>query len=243
VRYADDHKGAVGTDHAYYRCPGTERAASHACSMPGLRADAIEPAVFSFFHKNLHDREATRKQVADAVDHQHRQSSELAAAADREVSKTDESLARIEADYLAGDLTAATYERLSANLAEERDAAAAQAAQRRRDLDRQQTNVNASVIVWEQLVTIAATIRGELETAVPSSTVPRAILAARAALMKVFDRINVNRDEQGRVWLDPVLRVTGRTIRAAEADETVLSRLRVSVDLSVDAEINVAHRN
>jgi DNA invertase Pin-like site-specific DNA recombinase len=235
------YKGPAGTGYAYYRCSGAERSDAHACSMPWLRADAIEPAVFSFFHKNLHDRDATRKRVADACDHQHRQHAELAAAADREVSKTAESLARVEADYLSGDLTAATYERLAATLAEERDAAAAQAAQRRRDLARARETVNADVVVWEQLVTIAATIRGELDAAVAAPAVPQAILAARAALMKVFDRINVNRDENGGVWLDPVLRVHGQAIRAAQVDETVLSSLRVSVDLNADAEMNVSN--
>ena len=96
------------------------------CPTPALSRDAVDREALRLFEDHFLDLEATRERVTAEL---HARLDEVEAQtrrAGREVAEKTAQLSKIERDYLAGDLAASTFERLTEQVTAERDAAGAE---------------------------------------------------------------------------------------------------------------------
>jgi site-specific DNA recombinase len=159
------------------------RADSSACSMPSIERTQVDEAVFSYFAKAALDLEATREQLATAIDHQVADAESLLDGAEREAQSARDRLARVKADYLAGELKAGEWRELREEL--EPDLAATEAERRRlttqlADARAGTSAVDAEAGVLEALARIREAVAGGVRDA-------EGVEAVRAALLKSFD--------------------------------------------------------
>jgi hypothetical protein len=147
------------------------------------KREPIDRAVYAYFEQVGLDIAATRDQLATAVEHRAAEVSALLAAAEREAAEAAEKEASVKDDYLSGDLTAAEWRELRAEL----EPAAEAAAGARDRLAAQLAEVEAgpSLAGLEahlvgRLAQVRAAIAGEVREA-------EGVEAVRAALMRLFD--------------------------------------------------------
>ena len=84
--------------------------------MPRVKREAVETAAVALFERTFVDVEGTRKHVAGELGARLSEVTTQAERAEREVAEKTAQRARVERDYLTRDLSAASYERLSAML-------------------------------------------------------------------------------------------------------------------------------
>jgi DNA invertase Pin-like site-specific DNA recombinase len=198
-----------GSLYEVYRChsrwldPAT-------CSMPPQRREPIDSAVYAYFEQVGLDLEATRAELGEAVERKLAEVNALLASADRDAEAAAARLARVKGDYVAGELNAAEWRELRADLEPEAEAAAAQ----RERLATQLTEVEAGPALAEvesellaQLAQIRAAIAGEVTDA-------EGVAAVRAALLRLFDRfvLHEGAPESAHMelvgegyWIEPVI--------------------------------------
>jgi DNA invertase Pin-like site-specific DNA recombinase len=181
------------------------------CGLSQQRRAPIDSAVYAYFEQVGLDVEATRDQLAAAVKHRVSEVTALLAASEREAAVAAEKVARVKDDYLSGDLTAAEWRELRAEL----EPAAEAAAGARDRLAAQLAEVEAGPSLagleselLSKLAQVKAAIAGEVNDA-------DGVNAARAALMRVFDhfRLHVGQPEEGAhleligdgYWIEPVM--------------------------------------
>jgi site-specific DNA recombinase len=198
-----------GTPYEIYRCQSRWLNPA-ACSLPAQRREPIDAAVYAYFEQVGLDLEATRAELGAAMERKLAEVKALLASADRDAEAAAARLARVKADYVAGELNAAEWRELRADLEPEAEAAAAQ----RERLATQLTEVEAGPALAEvesellaQLAHIRAAIAGEVKDA-------EGVAAVRAALLRLFDRfvLHEGAPESAHMelvgegyWIEPVI--------------------------------------
>jgi hypothetical protein len=161
------------------------------CSMPPIRRDEVDPAVFDYFARVSLDIEATREQLREARDHKLAEVGALLATAEGEAAEAAAAVDRIERDYSRGKLDVEDWQRIRDRLGPELDAANAER-DRLRDqfaqveADADFFDVEAEVI--EDLARVRKAIAGEVADAA-------GIEAVRAALVRQFSKFVLHREE------------------------------------------------
>jgi len=96
------------------------------CSMPDFKRDAIDREGLDFFERSFLDLDATREQIGSDLSARLEQIDAEAQRAAREASEKAAQIVRVERDYFAGELSAESYERLTARLTDDLAAADAE---------------------------------------------------------------------------------------------------------------------
>lgn len=190
-----------GKVYAYYVCDRRRRLGAEACDQESIRRERIDGAVFERFAADHLDLEATRRELEAVANREVAETRELRAQGERDERQAAEALERIERDYLSGDLSAASYERLRERAASELDAARAKVTQLR-DREREVTEArvrDAEGEVLQRMAEIRAAVLGEIQQA-------GGVEAVRAALMRLFREFRLTHDPDGDYELQVAVR-------------------------------------
>lgn len=171
---------------------------------PGASAD-VDTAVYRYFEQVALDVEATREQLTAAVERKRAEVLALCDGAEREAQQAAERLARVKRDYPHGELTAAEWRELRADLAPELDAAQAEA-ERLRSTEAETAISDVEADLFEHLARIRAAVAGEVTDAA-------GVAAVRSALLRLFDGFTLRRDIPDRAhvelidtrWIEPLV--------------------------------------
>lgn len=190
----------------HYECYCRMRDSS-TCSMPAIRRDVVDTAIYRFFERVGLDVEGTRAQLEAGVAQKSSEVEHLLGQATADARRVEESLDRIRADYTRGDLPASDWTEFREELSEQLTGAKAevdrlsaqyddvQALDALRDIERD---------ALEKLTAIRAAIAGEV-------TGSAGIDAARAAILRLFEGFNFRRPQPGE-RIDPDLAWQGEFI-------------------------------
>jgi len=232
-----------------------------ACDQTPVARELVDGAALMYFERVCLDVEATAEQLRESAGSQQAEVSALAEQAEREVIRVRGSRELIERDYLAGVLPGEEYERLRAQLEEEKASAVAEATRLRErvaELSEEAIIGRLELEALEQLSELRAAI-------VESVRAADGISAVRAALLRVFDRfelVHVPTERAklgdpgaelpaaelaervagayglsfGDYWLEPVARAEF-VLGWNEADEWPLLR-RIPLELAVNKDAN-----
>jgi DNA invertase Pin-like site-specific DNA recombinase len=175
-------------NYEVYRCYGRHRDPA-SCSMPPVRRDQIDGAVFSYFEQVGLDLEATREQLATARDRKLSELQVLVEQAESERQRAEERLVRIRRDYTEGQITAADWGEFRSELESEQLASAAAlerlAVQRQEVLDwGDLSDVESETVQY--LAGIRMAIAGEITQA-------EGVDGVRAALGRLFEHFTLRR--------------------------------------------------
>jgi Recombinase zinc beta ribbon domain len=171
-----------------YVCYGRNRD-KESCSMPSIRRTELDAAVFEHFRHLTVDIDATRERFQEAISGRLAEVRALLDDAEREAQAQAASMAKLETDYLRGDLPAKEYAHLRERVADEQTAAEANVERlraREKDIATGASIRDAEQETLEALAAIRAAIAGEVSNA-------EGIAAARATLMRLFDHFTVHR--------------------------------------------------
>lgn len=195
----------AGSVREIYYCYGRKIDPSSCETREIPRAD-IDLAVLSYFEQVGLDLEATRKQLATAVDHRGEELRALHAAALTEVQETSASLIRVKRDYVNGEITASEWREIRDELTPQSEAAEAAAAR----LEDQLSEVGTPLAEAEEemirhLAGIRAAVAGEVKDA-------GTVAEVGAALSRLFDHFVVHMGTPesahvelvGKRWIEPV---------------------------------------
>ena len=119
----------------HYVCRTRKFLDPEACSMPPQDRAAVDSTFLEMFEQTAVDLEGTLKQVAAQMETRLAEVEAQADRAEREVSDLRTQAARVNRDYRAGTLTAANFERLSTDIADELEAAEAESQRLREHAD------------------------------------------------------------------------------------------------------------
>lgn len=171
-----------GSRYEVYLCYTRVRD-NEACAQTPVARPAIDSAVMEYFERVGLDLDATRQQIEAGITRRMASASAVARAAERQVALKEAELARVERDYLAGDLSAKAYERLSRQLEMETTASCAErdrlVARENEDRLTEARIVGEGEIV-EQLTRLRAAVAGKV-------TDGETLAAVRAALLRLFE--------------------------------------------------------
>ena len=185
------------SDSDTYRCrTRAQIKGDDGCIMPNLPRAEVDRQALELFERLFLDLDATREQfAADLNAHLEEVETQQQRAA-REAAERAVQIARVERDYLAGDLTAATYERLSAQL--EQDHAAANAEQQRLAANADAVRVSRAELDAESAVLHRlADLRVSLLERVRSAEQQADVDALRTALAQTHTALHITAD--GRI--------------------------------------------
>jgi DNA invertase Pin-like site-specific DNA recombinase len=201
-------KNRNGTMHESYRCYERWRDPS-ACSMMPVPRAAVDAAVYAYFEQVGLDVEATREQLAQAIERRVAEIKALLGGAEQEAREAESRLARVKGDYTSGGLPLADWLEFKAELEPQRDAAHAEVER----LAAQFAEVKAGEALrdveqelLEQLAQIRAAVAGAVKDA-------EGVEAVRSALLRLFDGFVLHRGVPelahveliGEHWLEPVV--------------------------------------
>jgi site-specific DNA recombinase len=199
-----------GSLYEIYRCHGRYTDPAN-CSMPHLRRELIDSAVFSYFEQVGLDLEATRADLDAAIEHRRAEVMGLLKQAEREAAAAAARLARIKSDYVAEDLTASEWRELRAELEPEAEAAEMERSRLSTQLAEIESGpaiANLETELLERLAKIRAALAGEVNDASGTATV-------RAALLRLFDGFVLRHGTPenahveligGDYWIEPLVR-------------------------------------
>ncbi|HEX3241132.1 MAG TPA: recombinase family protein [Solirubrobacterales bacterium] len=205
VARTDRRKLASGAEavYEYYECFNHHMDTS-SCPVTRLRRDRVDPQVYRYFERVAVDVEATRAELAEALDARLAEVRALRGNASQEAQTAQERLDRVKRDYMDGTLTAEDWADFRVELTGELDAAKAQVQR----FDSQLAEVEAGgatrdleAEVVEKLAAIRAAVAGEVKDA-------DGVDAARAALLRLFDGF-ILRDPQAGQRVPAELAWTG----------------------------------
>ena len=98
-----------------YRCCGRARR-PHTCEMSTIARGDIDDAVYAYFRQLDFDVEATREQLTSAMAQRLAEAQDVLDRAQQEAQAAQQRLERIKRDYLSGQLSAAEWRELKAEL-------------------------------------------------------------------------------------------------------------------------------
>jgi DNA invertase Pin-like site-specific DNA recombinase len=110
----------------FYACKTNLINGAGSCPMPWHKRAEVDSRFLAIFEREFLDLDATRERVAAELDGDLRDAEAQAASAEGQLARLERQRQRVEADYLAEELGAAAYDRLSARLAREHQAARAE---------------------------------------------------------------------------------------------------------------------
>jgi site-specific DNA recombinase len=193
-------------NYEFYECTGR----IHGCKTGAVRRRDIDEAVFGYFEEIALDVEATREQLVTAMDRKVGEAQALLASAEKEAQGATTRLAKIKHDYTHGDLSAADWNELKAELEPEAAAAEAEVEQLREQVSAAQAGAaigDAEAEVIKQLARIRAAVAGDVNAVDDLD-------AVRAVLRRLFDQFLFHPElpEQAhielignRYWIEPVV--------------------------------------
>jgi site-specific DNA recombinase len=193
-------------NYEYYECTGR----IHGCKTGAVRRRDIDEGVFAYFEQIAFDVEATREHVAAAIDQKVSEANALATTAETEAQEAAQRLEKVRRDYTHGELTAADWRELKAELEPEAVAAEAQAQRLREQAATVKSNAalgNAETEVIEQLSRLRAAVAGDITSAADLD-------AVRAVLRRLFDCFLFHPEVPdqahieltgNRYWIEPVV--------------------------------------
>lgn len=194
-----------GSGAEAYECRGRRDNGIDSCSLMPIPREKIDVMLLAEFTHKWHDLEGTRAALAENFDRQLTASRALREQAEREVVRKQSELDRVQRDYLAEHLSAATYEELRARLLREHEAAAAEAERHRHQeelVQEQGTIKDAEAETLRRLASIHEAIAGRMRDAAGVE----ALRAALATIFKHFTVVNVKKaDGSDYLWVHPVL--------------------------------------
>lgn len=178
-----------------YQCLTRVQNGPDACAQEPVSRSAIDGAALRYFEQAGLDVDATREQFQESLDAKLSEIGALRGQAQREAMQKEAARERVEADYLAGEITGSSWEKLSGRLDSEIEALRAQVAQ----LDasdaeaREQADLgDAEAATLEYLTEIRRAIVGDVRSA-------GGIEALRAALLALFEGFTLHRLPGGPV--------------------------------------------
>jgi len=197
--------------HESYRCYERWRDPS-ACSMQPVPRALVDEAVFNYFSQVSLDVEATREQLAAAVDRRLAEARGLLTVAEQAQQEAAARIARVKRDYTNGDLTAAEWRELKADLDPEHQAALAEVERLRdqaNDVESGTTLTDAENEVLAQLAQIRSALVGEVADA-------DGVASVRAVLLRLFEGFTLHTADEaadhvnadllcGGYWLEPTV--------------------------------------
>jgi len=195
---------------------------------PAKRAD-LDGKVFAYFSQVDLDLEATRERIEAACDRKLAEARSLLAASESQAQEMAASLAKVRRDYTHGELEAAEWRELRAELEPDLEAAEAEVKRLREQLAEAEMRATVNDIeaaVVERIARIRAAVAGEVKVADGAA-------AVRATLMRLFDGFTlregipdgsdaVNVELIGERWLDP--HISPEAIAGMDGDTPVLTR-------------------
>jgi DNA repair exonuclease SbcCD ATPase subunit len=184
-----------------------------ACSMPNQDRAAVDGTFFQMFENVTLDLEATRRQVAEEMSSRLEETEAQADRATREVARLQAEAQRADRDYRSGELSAASYERLSDDIAAELGAAKAEAERLREHTEAVRESADKIDGEAETLRALA-----ELRTAIAGKVKgSEGLDALRAAIASVSESVEVRilpySEEEARKAHDPAHALTGYASR------------------------------
>ncbi len=197
-----------GDKRETYRCYGRHRD-PESCAMAPIERAEVDTAVYAYFEQVGLDVEATREQLATALERRVGEVRALLGGAEKEARLAEERLARVKGDYSSGGLPLEDWIEFKAELEPQRDAAQAEVER----LGAQLIEVEAGEAlgdveqeVLEQLARIRAAVAGAVKDA-------SGVEAVRSALLRLFDGFLLHRgvpDEAhveliGETWIEPIV--------------------------------------
>jgi DNA invertase Pin-like site-specific DNA recombinase len=200
-----------GRGHQVYYCSGRHAQGRAFCQTPHLWRSRIDTAVYNYFSQVALDVEATRRALAESHECKLAEIRSLLAESEQEAQHAEERLARVRRDYADGRIDAEDWREFRAELAAERDAAAAQAARHQAseaEVAAAANAIDAEHAALRQLAAIRRSIAGDIQRA-------EGVEAVRAALTRLFDAFVVHRSTPRRVhvelagcdyWIEPIVR-------------------------------------
>jgi DNA invertase Pin-like site-specific DNA recombinase len=165
--------------YEFYECNGR----IHGCKTGAIRRADIDGAVLAHFEQTVLDVEATREQVAAAMDRKLTEARALLASAEAEAKDAKARLAKINRDYSHGDLSIAEWRGFCDELEPEEVAARAEVERLREQVKAAESGAAvgaAEAQVIEQLAELRAAIAGDVNAA-------EGIEAVRAVLQRLFE--------------------------------------------------------
>jgi site-specific DNA recombinase len=193
--------------YEFYECHGRKL---FNCPTGAIRRADIDTAVLAHFESIALDVDATRQALAAALDRRTAEAQALLQAAEHEAQEAVDRLTRVKRDYTSGELTAAEWRELRAELAPEAEAAAAEAERLRvqaAEAAEAGSIKDAEAVVLEQLAEIRAAVAGNVEQ--PANTD-----GLRAVLRRLFSRftLHTNPPREAHVelidsgfWIEPIV--------------------------------------
>jgi DNA invertase Pin-like site-specific DNA recombinase len=137
-----------------YICDGRHSGQTE-CAESAFQRAAIDSTVFEWFLRAGHDLDGMAQRVAEARDAEVAEVRARAAFAGREVMQKEAQLAKVEADYLGGDLSPARYNNLSDKLGADLEAVRAEAARLERHSEAVGNGASVADAEAEALVKLA----------------------------------------------------------------------------------------
>lgn len=147
-----------------YTCARRQREGLDSCDQPPVKRQPIDEAVWRFVMDTALDIEATKATIIERANVQLMEVEVLRHQAERDVVKVEQARAKIESDYLYGDLPADRYRMLSERLTAEHEAATANVSAlgtRHETLSAELEQIDAETAVLAELSAIKAHILGQ----------------------------------------------------------------------------------
>lgn len=181
-----------------YHCQGRIKFGVDYCPQTPIPREVVDSAAFDYFTEVGLDVEATKRQLAGATEARIRQAAGLREDAEREESKAQARLARVDRDYADEALTVEEWRQLRGPLQEALDGARRQKAAldaRIGELTQAREVEDTEADVLGRIAELHAAVAGEVADS-------RDLDAVRAALSRLFERFDVLRAD---IAPDPML--------------------------------------
>ncbi len=153
-----------GVSWEAYTCARRQREGLDACDQPPVKRQPIDEAIWRFVTETALDLEATKRAITEHATGQATEVAVLRDQAERDVATVDRALAKIERDYLYGDLAADSHRAFSERLTAEHTAATAKVAALSARYDRliaEVEGIDAESAVLTELSVVRAEILGQ----------------------------------------------------------------------------------
>lgn len=194
-----------GVAYEAYTCSRRHLEGLDACDQMPVKRKPIDEAIWRFVTETALDLEATKRAITAQTSGQIVEVSTLRHQAEQEVAKIEMARAKIERDYLHGDLPATDYRAFRDRLAAEHDAATASVAALTARHDRlvaEAQDVDAEGALLFELAAIRAEILGQARESEHAGT--QALRTALRRLFNSFELVPVGRFPvavaEGIIW-------------------------------------------
>ncbi len=178
----------------YYVCSGVQ---ALGCSMPQVRRDQIDRAVYAYFEQVGLDVEATRRSLTEARERKVAELRALLLEAEAEAHQAAERMGRVRRDYADGKLDADDWYDFREELGAEQEAAKSEVGRLRDSLaEARKLGADAEGETLERLAAIRASIVGAVRDA-------HGVDAVRAAFDRLFERFVLHRASEAPTAILP----------------------------------------